>query len=260
MYQSSCLRISRTCRRFLNSRFSTAVWTGSRRRIAPLAQRAIHVCTTRGDGRVHTDIVSRSTFVQRARLENVRADPEKVFGHLTDSDVLVLRRLSIPSVSRDAEEPICCLGHDVIGLALDAMKVTDESAAAEGRSQRIWFAVAAAFVATAIGVGLWLWPNVKYDRKVVAESVAESKRKFKKDPNSALEAAIRAHKTASEVRGIGKNVTDIAAANLAALLPAWPIVHFDLNNTPNMESAVVAATNFLKRLPTSMRSALGTRC
>jgi hypothetical protein len=79
-----------------------------------------------GDGRVHTDVVSKSGFRERAFDQKVFADVDAVYDHLIQPNVLILRRLVIPTIGREFDEPMCSLGHDVVGLALSEMKIRDQ--------------------------------------------------------------------------------------------------------------------------------------
>jgi len=103
-----------------------------------------------GDGRVHTDVLSRSGFLELAHKEGTLANPVAVFDHLTLPEVLVLRRLVIPTVGRSAfDEPMCSLGHDVVGLALWEMLIRDtaqERSERERRRRLRWAAASSAVV------------------------------------------------------------------------------------------------------------------
>lgn len=79
-----------------------------------------------GDGRVSTDFMSRETLAAKAKDERASRFDEMV-NHLARPEVLVLRNINVPGARRDKGAAMFGLGHDVVGLALHALKIEDDA-------------------------------------------------------------------------------------------------------------------------------------
>jgi hypothetical protein len=80
-----------------------------------------------GDGRVHTDMVPRTTLEEWAADERIDGSVGEVVDALTDPKVLVLRKFAIFAPGSMSERELFSLGHDMIGIALgEALRDAEE--------------------------------------------------------------------------------------------------------------------------------------
>lgn len=93
------------------------------------------------DGTVHTKIVDESELRKWAKELKTTMDVERVVAHLSQSDVLLLRGVTILSSTAADDGGMYSLGHDVIGMVLQAWKSkmleveANEKAAEEARKK-----------------------------------------------------------------------------------------------------------------------------
>lgn len=71
-----------------------------------------------GDGRVHTDVVPKSSLQDWATDAGIAGDIGPVIDRLTDPKILILRRFTVFAPGVNTESELLCLGHDMIGIAL----------------------------------------------------------------------------------------------------------------------------------------------
>jgi hypothetical protein len=218
-----------------------------------------------GDGRVHTDVMSLSAFREAAKKESTSAPPDHMFKHLSQPQVLVLRRISIPTLDRSGDEPMCSLGHDVVGLGLAQMRIADALAERSAEVSRRRFRVGAAIAATAVVAGAaTFFYNVNKTwtekRAVVTKLLSDATGSYLDAADSAVDSATRAVALAGELGPFDRELRKNAEATLKTLNKALPTHSIPLDSSDSSDRVVLGRRTLLVSPPgfVSLRPDSGT--
>jgi hypothetical protein len=213
-----------------------------------------------GDGRVHTDVMSRSAFRDNAIKEGTLANADEVFNNLTHPDVLVLRRLTIPIVGRGMDEPMCSLGHDVVGLALAEMKIHDAAIerTEQKRRQRAKWVTAGSGMVLIVALSLAAWAGkdrLDHERRRIDRLVVQSAAARHEDATYSLTLGASAISEADSSWIFNAAAKSNAKQNLADLLEKLPTHHQNLP-TALLGNPVAAGRSSLLTSPPGFVSVL----
>jgi hypothetical protein len=176
-----------------------------------------------GDGRVHTNVVPRSTLVDWAESVGIDGDIDPVIDGLSDPKVLVLRQFSVFAPGVASEHALFCLGHDMVGIALrEALRNAEERQYVNEikRNQKAKFGALSliALAGLALIAGFYLRADIERIQKV-STLLAQSSLSRSTDVLQALAVARDAQAAAQGILN-GDERPDYA---IAALLSGLPI-------------------------------------
>jgi hypothetical protein len=180
-----------------------------------------------GDGRVHTHVMSKSGFRASAKAEHALADADAVFESLARPDVLLLRRMTIPGVGYDTHEPMCSLGHDVVGLVLYEMEIEDQVTERHDKARRhrvLGMLAAAATVVLVVGyIGL----NSFFDERALRQRrlhalLRDATTQFQDHAGPAFHFAMEGLLLTREIKFLERNVELQARSVLNRIMTALP--------------------------------------
>lgn len=218
-----------------------------------------------GDGRVHTDVMSLSAFRDAAKKERTSAPPDHMFRHLSQPQVLVLRRISIPTLDRSGDEPMCSLGHDIVGLGLAQIRIADALAERNAEVSRRRFRIGTAIAGAAVVVGASItFVNVSKTwadkRAAVTKLLSDSTSNYPDAADSAVESAMRAVMLAGELGPFDRALSDTARATLEKLHAALPTHSIPLDSVDSSDRVVLNRRTLLVSPPgfVSLRPDSGT--
>jgi len=175
-----------------------------------------------GDGRVHTDVVRRSMLVDLANKLEVENRPEDILDYLALPEVLILR--PVVAVGHALDEPMCSLGHDVIGLALAELQIADRERASERTRRTVVASAAIAAIVAVAGFAWWSIENRDRDTQdaVVASLLKQVATEHDEHPMRAMQAAASAVRATEEMTSGRFRSGQQARTVLAGYLDALP--------------------------------------
>jgi hypothetical protein len=177
-----------------------------------------------GDGRVSTSFMSKQALRNQAEQDGA-PHFDGMINHLAKPEVLVLRNVTVQGAGFEAEEAMLGLGHDVVGLALNSLRIEDGAIQrAEQRRRQRTLASAAAAGGILLIVGLFAAANLREHylqfRENIDDATAFAKGSYREDANRALIAArLAAARTFGVMRLAYTQRAEQVAQEISAALP-----------------------------------------